>query len=574
MFALNCIAGVRARRMTSRAAVWGACVLAAVAVGCRDDAPVPSTAAPAAEPGIVFSDVTDRSGITFHYTFGDFAYDNILESSGSGVAFLDYNNDGNYDLLFLNGRYLEDISDPKGRVFRDASNALYRNNGDGTFTDVTDDAGLGGGPWWSMAAGCADYDGDGFVDVLVANYGPNRFFHNNGDGTFSDHTDELGLAGPEKLNGEVKWSVAVAPFDADADGDLDILVGNFLAFDPYYLSLSSPQRMPSPVEYQGQPSSYYRRGTDGRYEEVAAEVGLHFPQNKVMGLTVFDADADGDLDIFQANDHHANYLLRNRGDGTFEEVGAKAGVAVNHDGAETGSMHGSLGDVDGDGHSDILVTDLRYGSLYRNLGDGRFTDIILASGAVVGLRGVEAWGAGLHDFDNDGDVDLFSANGAAETLVEKSPTLMLNDGTGRFVRVGGEAGAYFADKRSGRGAAFGDYDNDGDIDIVVNHVDLEAKATLLRNDTANGHHWFGVRLEPTRGAPEPIGALVRLTAGGRTQVRVYQPTQSYLSQNDPRLHFGLGRDTRVETLEIQWPGRTVQKLTDLPTDQYYTVIEP
>jgi hypothetical protein len=535
---------------------------------------VPSTAVPAAEPGIVFNDATSKAGITFRYTFGDFAYDNILESSGSGVAFLDYNNDGNYDLLFLNGRYLEDVSDPKGRVFRDANNALYRNNGDGTFTDVTDDAGLGGGSQWSMAAGCADYDGDGFVDVLVANYGPNRFYHNNGDGTFTDRTNELGLAGPEKLNGWVKWSVAVAPFDADADGDLDILVGNFLAFHPYYLSPGSPDRMPAPEEYQGQPSNYYRRRADGGYEEVAAEVGLHFPQNKVMGLTVFDADEDGGLDIFQANDHHGNYLLRNRGDGTFEEVGRKAGVAVNHDGVGTGSMHGSLGDVDGDGRIDILVTDLRYGSLYRNLGGGRFTDIILASGVVVGLRGMEVWGAGLHDFDNDGDVDLFSANGAAETLVEKLPTLMLNDGAGRFVRVGSEAGPYFAGTRSGRGAAFGDYDNDGDIDIVVNHVDLKARATLLRNDTANGHHWFGVRLKPTRGAPEPIGAVVRLTAGGRTQVRVYQPTQSYLSQNDPRLHFGLGRGMRVETLEIQWPGRAVQKLTDLPADQYHAVIEP
>ncbi len=566
--------GARLRQWKGGAVVWGACALIALGPGCRDQSTAPSPGASTVEPAIVFADVTRRAGISFRYTFGDFSYDNILESSGSGVAFLDHDGDGDYDLLFLNGRYVEDVSDPKGRVFREARNALYRNNGDGTFADVTQRAGLGEDASWSMAAGCADYDGDGFVDILVANYGPNRFYHNNGDDTFADRTAELGLAGPEALNGWPKWSVAVAPFDADADGDLDIFVGNFLAFDPYHLSPGAPQRMPAPAEYQGQPSSFYRRRADGGYDEVAAEVGLYFPQNKVMGLTAFDADEDGSVDVFQANDHHGNYLLRNRGDGTFEEVGARAGVALNEDGVATGSMHGSLGDVDGDGRVDILVTDLRYGSLYRNLGGGRFVDIVQASGAAVGMRGMEAWGAGLHDFDNDGDVDLFATNGAAETLIEKPPTLMRNDGAGRFIDVGAEAGPYFAGKRSGRGAAFGDYDDDGDIDIAINHVDLEARATLLRNDTKSGHHWFGVRLVPTRGAPEPIGAIVRITAGGRSQVRVYQPTQSYLSQNDPRLHFGLGAAARVDALEIHWPGRGVQKLGDLAADRYLTVVEP
>jgi hypothetical protein len=560
-------------RLTGRACAVMLCLVTAAA-GCRDETPTSPPETPVAKSGVRFTDVTDEAGIAFHYTFGDFTYDNILESSGSGVAFLDYNRDGHYDLLFLNGRYLPDISDPKGRYFRNARNALYRNNGDGTFADVTESAGLTGGPLWAMAAGIADYDGDGFVDVFVANYGPNRFYRNNGDGTFTDRTEELGLAGPVTLNGWVKWSVTAVPFDGDGDGDLDILVGNFLAFDPHYLTAGTPERMPSPAEYQGQPSSYYRQRADHRYEEVAAQVGLHFPQNKVMGMTVFDADEDGDLDIFQANDHQANFLLRNRGDGTFEEVGLAAGVALNRDGVGTGSMHGSPGDVDGDGHIDILVTDLDYGSLYRYLGDGHFSDIVVSSGAHAQLQGMEAWGAGLHDFDSDGDLDLFTANGGADTLVEKLPTLVLNDGAGHFTSVGHDAGAYFTTKRSGRGAAFGDYDNDGDIDIVVNHVDLKARATLLRNDTTNGHHWFGVRLVPTRGAPESIGALVKLTAGGRTQVRVYQPAQSYLSSNDPRLHFGLGQADRVEMLEIQWPGRGTQKLADLPVDQYLIVTEP
>jgi hypothetical protein len=287
---------------------------------------------------------------------------------------------------------------------------------------------------------------------------------------------------------------------------------------------------------------------------------------------VYDCDGDGLLDIFQANDHQPNSLFRNLGGGKFRDIAAEAGVAVNLDGVGTGHMHGSLGDVDGDGLLDIFVTDLSYQSLYRAIGPGRFEDIVERSGIRRLMNGAESWGAGLYDFDNDGDLDVFAANGGADTLVEKRPTLLVNDGSGHFTDAADGGGPYFLGKRSGRGAAFGDFDNDGRIDIVVSHVDLKATPVLLRNVTANGNHWLGVSLQPGKNRAEPVGAVVRLTAGGKTQVRVYQRSQSYLSQNDPRLHFGLGKATRVEKLEVRWPGGAVETLTDLPVDRYMAVM--
>lgn len=521
-------------------------------------------------PPAAFTNVTEAAGIHFKYTFGDTTYENILESSGSGVTVFDYDGDGDQDLYLLNGTWLEGISDPEGKVFKDAPNQLYRNNGDGTFTETAQQAGLDD-RHWSMAAAAVDYDADGDLDLYLLNYGPNVFYKNNGDGTFRDATAETGLQGPDTLNGFTKWSVGAAFFDYDHDGALDVMVGNFLAFDPAHKSPGNPGMMPHPSEYRGQPSFFYRQTADGRFEDVTAQLGLYFPDSKCMGLAVFDCDGDGDMDILQGNDHQPNFLFRNDGPAGFAETGIASGVAVNDDGAPTGSMHPSLGDVDGDGLIDVLVTDLEHGALYRNRGNGLFEDITARSGLAAAFKGKGAWAATLFDYDNDGDLDIFSANGAAEVLAEQFPLLLKNNGKGQFTDAGAEGGAYFQQKRSGRGAAVWDYDNDGDPDLIVSHVDLTATAALLRNDCRNGNHWLGLNLLSRNGTPAWPGAKITVTAGAKTQVLVNQPGNSYLSFSDPRVHIGLGSATKVERLEIVWPDGGKEAFENIGVDRYLAI---
>jgi hypothetical protein len=472
----------------------------------------------------------------------------------------------------LNGTYLEGISDPSGTVFANTSNELYRNNGDGTFTERAQQAGLDD-RHWSMAAGAFDYDGDGDVDVYLLNFGPNVFYRNNGDGTFTDKADSLGLRGPEQLNGFTKWSVGVAFWDYDLDGRTDLMVGNFLAFDPEYVSPATPGMMPHPSEYRGQASMLYRQKEDGRFTDVTEDLGFFYPDSKCMGLTVYDYDDDGDLDLFQGNDHQLNFLFRNDGGGRFTEVGEATGVAANDRGIPTGSMHGSIGDVDGDGLIDLLVTDLRYGALYRNLGNAVYEDITERSGVARAFDGRGEWGAALFDFDNDGDLDIFSANGTAEELILQYPLLLENDGTGRFRDVGPELSNYFARKRSGRAMAVWDFDNDGDRDIIVSHIDLEATAVLLRNDGGNRNHWIGLTLIGANGPASAVGARVTVRSVGHSQVAVNQWATSYLSYSDPRLHFGLGSAATAISIEIRWPSGAMESFEDVATDRYLTVVE-
>lgn len=524
------------------------------------------------EKKVVFTDVASSSGIDFKYNFGDYHYENILESSGSGITIFDYNNDGFMDVYLLNGTYIEGISDTGGLGFKNTTDRLYKNNGDGTFADATMQSGLGDSIW-SMAAAPVDLNKDGFDDLLLLNYGPNRFFQNNRNGTFTDITARYpALAGPDTLNGFVKWSIGASFWDYNNDGLLDVMVGNFLAFDPKYISTKTPGLMPHPSEYKGQASMLYEQQADGTFKDVTRENNLYFPDSKCMGLTPYDYDADGDMDIYQANDHHYNYMFRNDS-GTFVEVAKNIGVAGNTQGKPTGSMHGTIGDIDGDGLIDILVVDLEYGSLYRNLGNGLFEDISEKSGISGFLAGKGGWGAAMFDYDNDGDLDIISANGNGEALILQYPLLLENNGKGTFSNAGPEHGDYFSVKRSGRGLAIWDYDNDGDLDVIISHVDLQAAATLLRNDGGNKNHWLGITLVGKKGRAAAIASTVTVYSGNKKQVFVNQWANAYLSNMDPRIHVGLGKQSSIDRIEVQWTGGKKKSYTGIPINRYITITE-
>ena len=563
--------------------VRSAAFAAAVAVGgsatARQSPPVqppPAADAPAGSPWR-FTDVVAGSGLDgFRHTFGDDQFSKILEDTGSGVALLDFDRDGRLDVFLINGTFVPGLTDPAWKERSSgARSRLYRNLGGMKFADVTDAAGIGGGTY-GMGAAAADYDGDGDDDLFLLNRGPNVLLRNDvaTDGTrrFADVTAAAGVAGPALLNGQPKWSVNAVFFDADGDLDLDLYVTNYLAFDPAFKDPHLPKEYPyeGPESYPGQQSLLYRNDGDGKFTDITAAAGLAFPDGRSMGAVACDFDGDGDLDLFEAIDSKPDVSWRNDGTGRFAEIGGAAGVACDGNGAPMPSMHGTVGDVDGDGRFDLFVPALFTSALFRNLGndaapgapgDPHFEECAGKAGVLPPLVGKGAWGSGMHDFDQDGDLDLLVVMGGAFDLRAADPDrLFRNDGGFRFSDISATLGPDFQVGRVSRGAAFGDLDDDGDVDYVVNVKDVGAPPRLLRNDlprAAGGPAPLTVRLVGRAPATDAIGAVATLRDGGGAQVRMVNRSNSYLSSCDPRLHFVLRGPAEKAQFEVRWrSGRT------------------
>jgi hypothetical protein len=511
------------------------------------------------------TDVTEAAGIVWQHSIGDDALTNIVESTGAGCVFFDSDGDGDLDIYLVNGSYHPDFSHARGRnLAGKLANALYRNDGDGTFTDVTEAAGVGD-RGYGMGAVAADYDNDGDSDLFVTNYGRDTLFENDGDGSFSDVTDSAGV-------GDTRWTVGAAFFDFDRDGLLDLYVGAYLLFDPDYRHYFAADGFPGPLSYQGRRDTLYRNRGDGTFEDVSESAGIDNPDGRAMGIAACDIDDDGHQDIFVANDGMENYLWHNRGDGRFENIALATGTAFGQNGEATSAMGPEFGDFDLDGLVDLFVPDMGYGCLYRNTGKGWFEEKSARLGVAAVLGQYTSWSGNFLDIDNDGWLDIFVVNGDAHHLEPEEDTLFVNRQNSGFDDVSAKTGKALQSKFVGRGSASGDFDNDGDLDILV--LNLNDRPRLLRNDLGKGNHWLELRLVGTVSNRDAVGARVRLTAGGRTQLRDVRTSSGYLSQSDPRLHFGLGSSAVVERIEISWPSGTVQRLDKIAADRLLTITEP
>ena len=515
-----------------------------------------------------FTDITDAAGLTFKHNVGDLDMTNIVEATGPGCCVFDYDKDGFQDIYFVNGRWHPDISDNRGRSLKGKlQNALYRNNGDGTFTDVTAKAGVGGlADGYGMAASAADFDNDGDLDLYVCNYGHSQLYRNNGDGTFTDITEQAGVASPG-------WALSAPWIDYNGDGRLDLFVVHYLEYDKgefqrtgaYYKA----DGFPGPLSYPGQPDQLFRNNGDGTFTDVTKETGLWEPTGRGMGAVAVDIDADGDTDLYVTNDAMANNLWINDGKGHFSDMGVETGTAFGEGGQGVSSMGPFVADVDRNGLLDILVPDMGYSSLMLQTKQGFFTDVTAQSGVALLCGQYIGWGGLLNDYDHDGFVDLFIANGDAHHLYIEEATLARNDGQGHFIDMSGKSGDFFAQKFVGRGAACIDFDNDGDLDILMNVI--ESQPRLLRNDSPHSHRWLTVVPVRADTGMVALGATVTVKAEGRTMVQPVLGVNGYLVSNDPRPNFGLGAADTAASVEITWPDGTKQVLTDVKANQILKV---
>jgi hypothetical protein len=506
----------------------------------------------------IFTEVTEKAGIRFSRSFGDHELSNIVEGTGSGACVFDYDGDGRLDIYFPNGRWEKTVNDNRGRDLIDhLSNALYRNKGDFTFEDVTEKAGVAGR---NFAFGCsaADYDNDGHVDLIVLTYKGPELYHNEGNATFTEVTQKAGLS-------DSRWALNAAWLDYDRDGYLDVFVANYLEYDEgKFRSYYAAAGYPGPLSYNGVPCALYHNNGDGTFTDVTKKAGVLNPGGRAMSAVAADINNDGWMDIYVANDSMENYYYENKGDGTFEEKSLLLGLALGQHGQGVSSMGPAVADLHAQGTLDILIPDMDYGSLLSKQGEF-YNDLVDQSGLALICGQYTGWGAVVFDYDNDGYVDVFIANGNAHHEYAEDQVLVRNDGRGVFVDVARSAGEYFQRKWVGRGAAWADFDDDGNVDLLV--IDVSGPPHLLRNEGGTGNHWLKVDARTKGGVRTAIGARVTVVAGGRERFQDVIGVNGYLSQGDARSHFGLGAAAKADLVRVRWPDGTTQEWKDVKANQ-------
>ena len=520
------------------------------------------TASVPKDNGDFIQKISPDNGIDFKHSIGDHHLDNLVETVGGGAVFLDYDQDGYIDLYLSNGSYTEGLSTGE-RPDEVLTNELFRNRHDGTFENVTRSAGVGD-RGYGMGLTVGDINNDGYPDIYITNYGPNVLYLNNRNGTFTDISERAGVAGNE-------CSVGAVFFDYDNDGLLDLYVGNYIKYDPDYGYFYAPDGFPGPMAYDGQLDRLYHNTGNNKFEEVTEKMGIDDPDGRAMGVGAADYDGDGWVDLFVANDHMVNNIYHNIEGKLFVDEGTRTGMAFNQAGEATISMSVDFADYNNDGLIDVFMSDDTYCSLYQNQGNGVFRDMAYTAGISIAAAQHVGWSSSFIDFDNDGDVDLFKANGELKHLYGQEDQLFENVDGAKFEDVSVDLGAYFQEENVGRGACFGDYDNDGDLDGYV--VNLDDQGAFLRNNRGNENNWIILKLVGTKSNRDAIGALVKISAGGKEQIGTRRSTTGYLSQNDSRMHFGIGKAGKVDFVEIKWPSGSTQRLENLEVNQILTITE-
>jgi enediyne biosynthesis protein E4 len=528
----------------------------------------------AASPQEIFTDITQEAGITWQQFSGESPDRFLIETMGGGVAFVDFDNDGMLDIFFVNGG-----ETPRGKSPLPLSNALYRNLGNGKFENVAARAGLDKLNFYGMGVAVADFDNDGFQDIYVTGFPRSALFHNNRNGTFTNVTDQ------GRVKNAGKWAAGAAWFDYDRDGLLDLIVTNYAQFsfdDPKKCEVNGVRAYCAQTAYTGLPLTLYHNNGDGTFTDVSTRAGFDKLIGRGLGVVAIDVNDDGWPDLFIARDASPNLLLINKHDRTFEDVALEAEVAYDQNGAAKAGMGVDAGDVNGDGIPDFVVTNFndQYHSLFLGSKSLAFSDHTSASHLASLTRSFVGWGGEFFDYDNDGNLDLMLVNGHINQVIEsmrvdvkyKEPALLLrNNGNGLFEDMRDVAGPAFQNSYVGRGLAVGDFDNDGDLDAVF--TTLGARPMLLRNNLGQSHSWIGLSLEGTTSNRDAIGAKISVSFSGRTATRWTTGGGSYLSSHDKRVVVGLGANAGAVNVDIRWPSGTVQNLSNLKPGQYHHIVE-